>query len=377
MHICFPGRDTAGKLYYFAFPEIVDGGLTKEYHLLITTTTSIGTDVKITYYSGATYDYIAEHNVVLDVDVDTTDVLKIESHDDVSVVALLHDTTYYSAATLIPTDSLYIMHYCAAQKDSNIMVIGTQDDTLVEITLPATAGLSVGVRGEVYSTNQVFSYTIHEMDKLYLESMLGDITGTKIFSSKPVVVLASHAGEKGLTPIGQLLTPIPPSVTMANKYVYFGLPDTATQLTNYKILSLTNQNNQLRDYNNDGSTNVLTTFTSDAQLYSTSLSSEDFRVIESDHPIALVQFAPNKNNNDDVRAMTYIPPMEQWSSFYFFPVSDDANIKTSLIIVAANGDGYGKGNDISLDSVPLTSTWKPIGGMVTCFPIITNSIIRN
>lgn len=307
---------------------------------------------------------MAEHEEILDVSYTeyTGQVLKIESKEDISVVAYYDNGNYYSTSTLIPSESLYIMYYCVALEDSDLTIIGTADNTDVEITMPSTTGVSVRIRGLTYGANQLATIRINEMERLDIESLNKDISGTKIIAFKHVVVLSSHSGQSGFQAIDQLSTQIPPAATQGQKYIYFGLSNTGGKPTTYKIISLSSQPNQVRYYNSDGSTTALGTL-SDAEVYVTTIPSNDFRVIESDKPISVVQLTPDKNNINDFQSMVFLTPVDQWSSNYRFPVKEDNNINTNLYIVASNGDDL-KNNDIILDDIPILCDWKPIDGMI-------------
>ena len=81
--------------------------------------------------------------------------------------------------------------------DGSVAIVGTEDNTVVNITISRASSLS---RINVNSTSgwrpvfsgRRYSYVIHRLQTMYIASYIRDLTGTKIESDKPLSVFSGH-----------------------------------------------------------------------------------------------------------------------------------------------------------------------------------------
>ena len=95
---------------------------------------------------------------------------------------------------LLPEESLGLSYVVAAYSPNSevqhCIIVGTQNNTSVDITFKSSVGLRLGqtVSGQTYK-NQIMRRKINFLDVLYL-NVYGDISGSIVHSDKPVAVIS-------------------------------------------------------------------------------------------------------------------------------------------------------------------------------------------
>ena len=245
---------------------------------------------------------------------------------------------------------------------SQILLVGCDNDINIIITPSEAVSLPSDTQS---STDQLVNVSkgtphhvvLHQGQTLYFGAPLIDLTGTHIVSNKPLTVISGH--ECGQVPIGvdyceHMTQQIPPTVTWGKQFLL--VPFEHRQSGQYTKL-VTSQDYTTITISCNGSTTNVVIINSKGGNYTFFFSSSQYCHIQANKPIIVVLFATggslDDNRGDPI--MILVPPIEQYSSRYDFPIFITDFVGISVTTTPENFSP----NFILFDGVPITN-WVTI-----------------
>ena len=255
----------------------------------------------------------------------------------------------------------YAVYPRSAGLSSQVLLVGCDNDTNIIITPSEAVSLPSDTQS---STDQLVSVpkgtphhlVLHQGQTLYFGAPLIDLTGTYIVSNKPLTVISGH--ECGQVPLGDnycehMTQQIPPTITWGKQFLL--VPFEYRQSGQYTKL-VTSQDHTTITISCNGSTTNVAIINSKGGNYTFFFSSSQYCHIQANKPIIVVLFATGgslDNLGDPI--MILVPPIEQYSYRYDFPVSYMDFVGISVTTTPKDFSP----NSILLDGVPVTN-WVTI-----------------
>ena len=246
--------------------------------------------------------------------------------------------------------------------ESQVLLVGCENDTNIVITpsedvfLPSDTQSSTDALVYV-SKNSPHRIVLHQGQTLFFDTApLMDLTGTHIVSNKPLTVISGH--QCGNVPFNvgwceHMTQQIPPTITWGKQFLL--VPFEHRQSGQYAKLVISQDNTTVTTSCN-GSTTKVVTLKGKGENYTFFFNSSQYCHIQANKPIIVVLFATGHsldNRGDPI--MILVPPVEQYSSRYDFPVIAmdfvGISVTTTLQVFSPNS--------ILFDGVPLTN-WVTI-----------------
>ena len=264
-----------------------------------------------------------------------------------------YNITKYEYYAVTPTSNV---------RSTQVLLVGCDNDTNIIITPSEAVSLPSDTQS---STDQLVNVSkgtphhlvLHQGQTLYFGAPLIDLTGTHIVSNKPLTVISGH--ECGQVPLGvgyceHMTQQIPPTITWGKQFLL--VPFEHRQSGQYTKL-VTSQDNTTVTISCNGSTTNVVIINSKGGNYTFFFSSSQYCHIQANKPIIVVLFATggtlDDNRGDPV--MILVPPIEQYSSRYDFPIFKMDFVGISVTTTPENFSP----NSILFDGVPLTN-WVTI-----------------
>ena len=137
--------------------------------------------------------------------------------------------TYFA----LPTVNLCLEEYLyfavsvntMVQSDGSVVIVGTADQTTVNITVPVIAFIKMNNSTDwvLLARQTLYSYEIQRLQILYISAFMTDLTGTKVTSNKPISLFSGH--ECAFVPSStrncdSLIEQIPPTELWGTVYYY-------------------------------------------------------------------------------------------------------------------------------------------------------------
>ena len=253
---------------------------------------------------------------------------------------------------------------------SEVLLVGCEDNTEVTITPTQTIQIPSdlvrdGNSARTVTPGESYTITLNEM-QTYLFTSLLDLTGSKVFSNKPVSFFSGHQCADvpiNVSACDHLVEQLSPTLTWGQLFFTASLKN-RTSGERYKVIS------------SRSATSIVIHCSLNGRSYSTNFSinlsragsSQEFHInknlfcsIQADKPALLVQFAAG--GSLEVTAygdpfMMVIPPVEQYKNNYTF-VSQSRFANFLTITVPAK---FYNPSMIFLNGTALTTTglWIPI-----------------
>ena len=248
----------------------------------------------------------------------------------------------------------YAMTWSPTNGTARVTALGTDNDTDVTVVISGTPDVTVVYEGRSYTHGESFAFQLSKFESVGLESHQ-DLSGTKITSSKPIVVSSGNTG----TTIGsgalsdQLVSQMTPVNTWGRTFALASLPGSVTGYF-VKILAST-PGTVLHVHGHHD-------MTLDAgKFHIFDIASNGPTWISSTSPVLVVQFAKSETTSDDLGAPSsmIIPPVSQYLNDYFFSVPQlSSTAKLNVLIVAETS----KRDGLLLRGTPLNSDvqWEDI-----------------
>ena len=240
---------------------------------------------------------------------------------------------------------------------SQILLVGCDNDINIIITPSEAVSLPSDTQS---STDQLVNVpkgtphhlVLHQGQTLYFGAPLIDLTGTRIVSNKPLTVISGH--ECGQVPIGvdwceHMTQQIPPTITWGKQFLL--VPFEYRQSGQYTKL-VTSQDHTTLTISCNGSTTNVVIINSKGGNYTFFSNSSQYCHIQANKPIIVALFATGGSLDDNFGdpIMILVPPIEQYSSRYDFPIFNMDFVGISITTTPLNFS-----NDaILFDGAPLT-----------------------
>ena len=229
-----------------------------------------------------------------------------ESYFALPVVKLKDDYVYYGVS--VPRPELY-----SELVDSSIMIVGTEDNTVMNLVVTQSANISMGNAITNLAAGRKYSFVVNRMQTVYIGS-LDDLSGTKITTNKPISVLSGHECADVPSDVSfcnYLIEQIPPTALWGK--VYYTAPLVNKKLYTIKILAAydsTTINIYCSSSNKD--THIINAGT----FVNKTLSSQEYCAIHSNKEILIVQFSHGgkEDNGYGNPMMTLVPATNQYLS---------------------------------------------------------------
>ncbi|KAK3584817.1 hypothetical protein CHS0354_006234 [Potamilus streckersoni] len=279
---------------------------------------------------------------------------------EVGVVAINSETKSLGYYTALPVDvlgtSYYAISYSTSAGSSEMMVIATEDNTRVNITIPASKFYSVKVLNSTYSPGNTVSITLNKRYVFHLAQKSESLTGYYIVADKPVSVISGNrviAIGTNLSRADHLVDQLLPTTSQGNHFILFKAPPgvTDSRVTYYKVIAMENNTTLTKG---DSNRTVLGTLAQAGNEKELQITTENYELF-ADKPIMVAQFlsSPISELKYDP-AMTLIPSVKQWGNSYTFPAFDTG---TGIVFVVKTSDLpklVVNGNLVSLASTAVT-----------------------
>ena len=93
----------------------------------------------------------------------------------------LHEYVYYGISVRTSVNS-----------DGSVVIVGTANQTVVNITVPVTAYMRISTSWSELTPRTMYSYEIQRLQIMYISAFVVDLTGTKATSNKPISFFSGH-----------------------------------------------------------------------------------------------------------------------------------------------------------------------------------------
>ena len=153
--------------------------------------------------------------------------------DDIFVIGLSEGQDTFDTFFAIPVKELCVNKYtyfaisvdAHVRADGSVVIVGTANKTIVNITVPVSAviKLSNSVDWLSLQSGTLYSFEIQRLQIAYIAVLTTDLTGTKVTSNKPISLFSGH--ECAFVPSTTLscdlvMEHIPPTVLWGSVYYF-------------------------------------------------------------------------------------------------------------------------------------------------------------
>ena len=148
------------------------------------------------------------------------------SSDNVTVIGQNQERYTSDTVFVLPImelDNVYVYYGISVSRgneDSSILIVGTENNIMMNLTTTQSVSISVGNTVTNLSSGIQYSFVINRLQTVYIEST-DDLSGTKIVTDRPVSVFSGH--ECGNVPwnvsyCSHLIEQIPPTALWGKIY---------------------------------------------------------------------------------------------------------------------------------------------------------------
>ena len=258
--------------------------------------------------------------------------------------------------------------------DGSVVIVGTADETSVNITVPVSAHIKINNSANWTSlqAGRLYSYTIQKLQMVYIAATLfTDLTGTKIITNKPISLFSGH--ECAFIPsrtlsCDHLMEQIPPTALWGR--VYYFAPLSSRMSYTIKIIAAYDStlvdvhcNDTSESYRMNSKGIIMLTY-----------SNQEFCGVYANKEVLIAQFSHSYlTDNKGDAMMTLIPPTAHYtnnivsSTFETSVKSTIYNHYINIIVLA----GYYQPEMISITTAGVTTQSLNLHSWV---PIVVNNI---
>ena len=222
----------------------------------------------------------------------------------------LADTYVYYGVT-VPRTAVH-----SSQYDSSILIVGTQNNTLLKLTTTQSVNVALGSAVTYITAGREYSFMINWLQTFYVGS-LQDLSGTKIVTDKPVSVFTGHRCANvpwNVAACSHLIEQLPPTALWGEVYYIVPLADKRS----YTIKVLAAYNHTIVNmYCN----NTFESFTlNEGEFGNKTSQTNEYCAVYSNKEVLVVQFSHGgaEDNAYGDPMMTLVPATNQYLSTFEF-----------------------------------------------------------
>ena len=247
-----------------------------------------------------------------------------------------------AAYMALPVEALGLEYRALSRPiTSQVTVVGTQDNTTVQITTP------VNVPG-VTTAGVPTTIVLNPLQTLLLQSAVDDLTGTLLTADKPFAVLAGNqVGTVVSSATDHMVEQMIPASAWGDTFAI--APIGPATIGNSVIRVLAHESNT--DVSVDGATPISL---NGGAFHEFTLTASTGAWVKTSKPALVAQYKQGDAPSTDPLLML-VPPVTQFSRQYRFKTLS-APLVNSLNIVVRDGDEAG----LRLNGATITATWIPI-----------------
>jgi len=275
----------------------------------------------------------------------------------------------------LPTEDLHLDEYVYygvsvpsfTAADGSVVVVGSEDDTMLTITVPVTANIKVNNTApwSELAHNVNYTYMINQFQIVYVAAFTTDLTGTRVVTNKPVSVFSGH--ECGFVPdhernCGHLMEQMLPINLWG--IVHYVAP--LASRSSYTITILAAYDHTTVDMRCTNAENIIYDLSA-GKSETKVLRNLDFCTIHSNKKVLVTQFSHgNSLDGQGDPMMTLIPATNHYtnsitSSTIYDPIESSYRHYINIIVIA----DYYQPNMIflitgSINQSLESQNWKPI-----------------
>ena len=222
------------------------------------------------------------------------------------------DGTYVYYGVSVPRTSVHSFQY-----DSSILIVGTENNTILRLTTTQSVNVAVGNAVTYITAGREYSFMINRLQTFYAGSP-EDLSGTKIVTDKPVSVFSGHrcANVPWNVPYcSHLIEQLPPTALWGD--VYYILPLADKRSYTIKVLAAYNYT-----IANMYCNNTIESFTlNEGEFVNKTSQSNEYCAVYSNKEVLVVQFS--HGGGEDIGnygdpMMTLVPGTNQYLSKFEF-----------------------------------------------------------
>lgn len=241
---------------------------------------------------------------------------------------------------------------------SQFLIVGCENDTRVTVVPSQSILFPNNIDSDVF-VNLKLGTLSHEISISSLQTLLiasdNDLSGTKIFSNKPLTVISGHEcanvpfDESGCEP---LAIQVPPSITLGNSFLIAPFAGRNND-QRFKIVSSDETLFSLSCANDRKFGGILPNFFQDFRL-------NDYCYLETSKP-ALVAELSTGGNTDRLGdpAISLISPIDQYVKEVSFITLQSSEFPNNWISLTVTAEHY-EPSSIFLDNTPINCEWVAI-----------------
>lgn len=281
----------------------------------------------------------------------------VVAEQDIIVYAINKQNYSTDAFLVLPVDTLGQEYYVVSWGErSAFIIVGIEDETQISIKCGKQCPL-VTINGMSYGPGISVNIALNKFQTHLASSEFGDFTGTHIYATKPVTVIAgsicASVGDGACDHLAKQMLPIE---KLGKIYVTVGMPYCSTQDTYRIVASLDNT-----IVNISGSSTVNLERSGD--YYTFNLPDQSAKTVTSDKAIAIALYANggcNSNGFGDP-TMILLPSIDQFAADYTFSTVSlqGQDFINSLALVI--GEAYTAGLRMDNRMLPPV-VWRTVEG---------------
>ena len=370
--------DNAGSEFIVGFMENLDNSYDTE--LFITTMEIVTVHVNIsaprytatsifqqvTVTAGSVQQLLLDGNLRMYGSSKESKALYISADNNI-VVYGVNKAEYSNDAFLgLPLNVLgtdyYTITYSPAQNQTQLMLIGTEDSTTVNIVLPTITGGSITYGGNTYGAGNTITDTVERFDTLQIvnKNTNGDLSGAHITSDKPIAVFS---GNKKTT-IGSgwssdhLVEMWYPVERWGTEFLTVPIPDRTVGDKFKFVASESSTTVQIT-----GGHTASFTLSNAGDVREEDIASSAYCRVVADKAIMVAQFVQSQQSSSEPSdpSMMIIPAIQQYGYSYTFSTptySRSGSYTNYVMIVIKSADQ----NGLILDGSSITPSFTAISG---------------
>ena len=200
--------------------------------------------------------------------------------------------------------------------DSSILIVGTENNTMVKLTTTQSVNVAVGNTVTYLITGREYTFSINRLQTFYIGS-LEDLSGTRVVTDKPVSVFSGHRCANvpwNVAACSHLIEQIPPTALWGK--VYYVAPLAGKRSYTIKVLAAYNST-----IINMYCSNTMKSFAiNEGGFVNKTSQTNEYCVVYSNKEVLVVQFShggdEDTNNGDPM--MTLVSATNQYLNRFGF-----------------------------------------------------------